>query len=468
MKIVFFGGGSHRYLSIARSVMAVPGLMDDGEIHLYDLAVDRAEAVGRLAMKSPEYQDLNCTISWGTELDAALEGADLVFVVLMAGSRKNFSLLLGTSAKHGFMASDQLSPSGAMLALKGGPILMDLARRMERICPDALLCDFANPVAVLSAAVNNHTKIKCLGVCAGYTNHQWDLSRILLGKDEQCPEFDVRCAGVNHMSFILPGSYYRGQDIYQMARQCDAEGWKEPVLSDRWNDSGRKNIQTSMAKLIKLYRKYGYLVFSSEGDGLAHLDIEGDYLECARTQAAKSNAEREEQAHKELAARNAAEQRFRAWLDTEMSASDWSVARPDDLYLMRADEDVMVKIAKAVGGIEEHAIATSFPNRGAVTGFTDRTVLEYSQILGKDGIRPVDGLSVPAVFQGLVSGLASHQTLLGDAIATGDPRVLFDALYSYPVQQDTAESKALWRDLLAVAAEEIPAEFQQTRDLFPA
>jgi alpha-galactosidase len=466
MKIVLFGGGSIRYLSIVRSIMAVPGLMNDGEIHLYDLAVDRAEAVGRLAMKSPEYQDLNCTISWGSELDAALERADLVFVVLMAGSQGNFAELSDACASHGFMASDQLSPSGAMLALKGGPILMDLARRMERICPDAMLCDFANPVAVLSAAVNNHTKIQCLGVCAGYTNHQWDLPRLLLGKDEQCPEFEIRCAGVNHMSFILPGSSYRGQDVYQMARQCDAAGWKTPALSDRWSESARKNMQRSMDKLIKLYRKYGYLVFSSEGDGMAYLDMEGHYLECVRTQALRSNAEREEQGRKWLAARQAAEKRFRAWLDTDMSAADWSVARPDHLYLMRADEDVMVKIAKAVGGLEEHAIATSYPNRGAVTGFTDRTVLEYSQILGKDGIRPVDGLSVPAVFQGLVGGLASHQTLLGDAIATGDPRILFEALYSYPIKQDTAESKALWRDLLAIAAPEIPAEFQKTQDLF--
>jgi alpha-galactosidase/6-phospho-beta-glucosidase family protein len=73
---------------------------------------------------------------------------------------------------------------------------------------------------------------------------------------------------------------------------------------------------------------------------------------------------------------------------------------------------------------------------------------------------------VPDVFQGLVSALASHQTLLGDAIATLDPRVLFEALYSYPVKQDTAESKALWRELLAIAAPEIPVEFQATREMF--
>jgi alpha-galactosidase/6-phospho-beta-glucosidase family protein len=128
----------------------------------------------------------------------------------------------------------------------------------------------------------------------------------------------------------------------------------------------------------------------------------------------------------------------------------------------------MVQIAKAVGGVEDLTIATSRPNRGAVCGFKDRTVLEYSQVLGRDGPRAAGSFEVPDVFQGLVAALATHQTLLGDAIATRDPRILFEALYSYPVKQDTAESKALWRELLQIAAPEIPAEFQETRDMFLA
>ena len=113
-------------------------------------------------------------------------------------------------------------------------------------------------------------------------------------------------------------------------------------------------------------------------------------------------------------------------------------------------------------------LATSFPNRGAVRGFKDRTVLEYSQVLSRDGLKPMieDGLEVPDLFQGLVSSLATHQTLLGDAIATRDARILFEALYSYPVKQDTADSKALWRSLLVAAGPTIPAEFQKTREMF--
>ena len=56
----------------------------------------------------------------------------------------------------------------------------------------------------------------------------------------------------------------------------------KPVLSGRWNDVTRRNIMRSVEILIHLYRKYGYLVFSSEGDGLAHLDMEGELLKKCR------------------------------------------------------------------------------------------------------------------------------------------------------------------------------------------
>jgi alpha-galactosidase/6-phospho-beta-glucosidase family protein len=465
VKAVFFGGGSHRYLGIARSVLAQPGLFQNGEIYLYDLAVPRAEAVGRMIQQAPEFAGAGCTVRWGANLDDALDGADAVMVVLMAGSRANHGVCELLCRKHGFLGSDQLSPSGAMLALKGGPILMDLARQMETRCPNALLVDFANPVAVLSAAVNNHTNIRAMGVCGGYTNHQWDLPRALYGVDAQWTDFQVRVAGVNHMSFILPGSTHRGRDLYELTAECLTPDWAMPPLSDRWNEAAKANITNSVTTLVRLYRKYGYLVFSTEGDGLAHLDIERSHRTLSADELAQARARMADAEFRITAARAESDRVFNSWLDN-VTPEDWFRESPETLHLLRCDEDVMVKVLKALGGCGAMDIAVSSPTRGAVKGFKERTVLEYSQVLDQHGLRPLDGLEVPDVFQGLVTALATHQTLLGDAIATRDPKILFEALYSYPVKQDTAESKALWRDLLTAAAAEIPAEFQEARACF--
>lgn len=467
MKLVFVGGGSHRYVGIARSALALDGLLENGEINLYDPAVHRAQAVGQLVQKSPEYQSTNCKITWGTTLDEALEGADIVMVVLMAGGRLDYAISKFTAQQHGFLGTDQLSPSGAILSLKGGPILMDIAQRMERLCPNAWLVDFANPVAVLSAAVNNHTKIKCMGVCAGYTNHQWDLTRLLYGKDEQWNDYEFYSAGVNHMAFILPGSTHRGRDIFELTDEFVLrDDWTVPTLSSRWSEVSKASISNAVQTLRNYYIKYRQLVFSTEGDGLAHLDMEGRYQTEAHLDPSVTLENIKRDFDAKLARLEKSETDFAAWLSRDMTHDDWFQPRPEASYLWRVDEDIMVKIIKAVGFDKPLRIATSFPNRGAVEGFTDRTVLEYSQILRRDSITPAKHLDVPNVFRGLIGSLASHQTLLGDSIATEDPRVLFEALYSYPVKQDTAESKAMWKALLLSSKDKIPAVFQETRNYF--
>ncbi|MEI6520248.1 MAG: hypothetical protein WCO98_09465 [bacterium] len=461
MKIVFVGGGAHRYLSVARSVLAEQKVVDKGEICVYDLNATRANAMAGMIQKSPEFKSSGCIVTCPDSLDIALNGANVVCVVLMAGNRLNYELSTVTCNKYGFIGSDQLSPSGAFLALKGGPILLDIAKRMEKLCPDAWLIDFANPVAVLSATVNNHTKIRCLGVCAGYTNHLWDLSRIL-GKDEEAQNIQANSAGINHMAFILKDSKIGDEDLYDVINAHIATDWKMPELSPRWNAASRGNIMNSVTTLLRLYKKFGVLVFSSESDGLAHLDIEGIYNEGANHRINTTIEEIEKHLNSSLKSRQNSDEIFQSHLNREMTEAEWNTEYPERLYLLREDQNVMTKIIMAAAGVDELRIATSYPNYGAVAGFKDRTVLEYSQIIYKNTIRAAGQFEIPDVLHGLVSALATHQTLLGDAIATGDPRVLYEALYCYPVKQDTNDAKQLWRELLVQSADELNPAFQKT------
>ena len=99
-----------------------------------------------------------------------------------------------------------------------------------------------------------------------------------------------------------------------------------------------------------------------------------------------------------------------------------------------------------------------------MAGFKPRTVLEYSLQLDRNGLRPVPDLAVPDPFHGLISSLATFQTLVGDAIGTEDPRLLADALFSYPVRQNSRDARALNRALLRIYADQIPAWCQRAAD----
>lgn len=456
MKAVFVGGGSLRLLGILRGAMAEPKVFKNGAVHLHDLDVPRAEALGRMLLKSPECRGLNCKVTWGSDLDAALPGADMVGVILRAGSPLSFELGTEASIKRGFASSDNISPNGAFLALKGGPILMDVARRMERHCPDALLVDFANPVAVLSGMVNNHSKIRAVGVCQGYTNHLWDLTRVLYGEDKQMDVFDVDSAGVNHLSYIVGGTA-KGKDVLKAMDEALANpGWKPPRLQSYWSAFAKRNIRNSVLQIANFYRRLGVLIFSTEGDGMQHLDYEGIFQRAHADWKPRAKA----QILKAIAAggegRKSMDAKFQAWLGRDTDDTFWAEHwKTGDLVFRREDNDIFVKIMKALAGCGKYKVAVSRPNQGAVAGFKDRDVLEYSQFIDRDKIVPAGKYAIPDVVQGLTASLSAHQTMLGDAMATDDPQLLARALMAYPARQYSKAARDLYKELAKLNASEL-------------
>jgi alpha-galactosidase/6-phospho-beta-glucosidase family protein len=159
--------------------------------------------------------------------------------------------------------------------------------------------------------------------------------------------------------------------------------------------------------------------------------------------------------------RQAADEALRANLERPLDAAFWSNGS-GSIY-ERVDEDIFVQALTGIAGIRPVKLVASFPNRGAVAGFTDRTVLEYSQILHRKTIKPAGRYVLPPVIQGLTSALATHQTMLADACGTDDPRLLARALLAYPVRPYSQAAKAMYRELLELNRAEIPPALYAAR-----
>lgn len=462
MKIVFVGGGAHRYLGVARSVLGHPNLLPKGELVLYDLQRERAEIMQKVLCQSPEARTSAWQVSVSDKLEEALNGADVVTTVFRIGDVKRYEMGRVLAGRYGFYGSDQLSPTGALLALRNGKVVMEITRMMERLCPEAWLLQFANPVASISAAVNNHTRIRCLGVCGGFTNHLWDLNRVL-GIDSRDERFEIHCAGVNHLSWIGRDARCDGESLYvQIEAALSEQKWRMPPLLDCWGDRGSENIRHSLKRFIEVYHRYGWLVFSTEGDGLAHVLMEEYYRPTAREWGAKSESMIDAEIKLVCERRQEAAIRFHKYATEGASPELW------DNELCRADWNIMSRCICSLSGLQDKMLATSTPNRGAVPGFPDRVVLEYSHRLGPNGVQPASGLAVPDVFYGLTADLAMHQTLTGDAIATEDPRLLYEALICYPVDRDCINAHRFYRELIKWHQDEISAPFQKAIDYFHA
>jgi alpha-galactosidase/6-phospho-beta-glucosidase family protein len=413
--------------------------------------------MGKMLMRTPEYRRCGCKITWGTSLDEALEDADAVGIILMSGSQRTFGLGNSASQRHNYMSSDNVSPNGALLAVKGGPIIHDVAKRMEKACPEALLLDFANPVPVMSGIVNNHTKIQALGVCQGYMNHQWDLSRIF-GRDEQETDLDVDVAGINHISFILNGRW-RGGDLFEQLDACLAEpDWSPALLNPWWTE--RMHITAGIQRLADIYRELGVLIFSTEGDGLSHMFYD-EALQEDLKKPVLSAADIDREVENGKTARAAENKSFEEWLDKDLDDDFWNTHWEKDMRFRREDEDIFTRILAAVGTGNETKIVASRPNFGAVEGIKDRNLLEYSIVIKGKNVTPAGHYCIPDVVNGLVNGLSSHQTMLADAIATDDPKLLAQAMLAYPVRPYSKDLRDLTRELIEINAEEISPALQR-------
>ncbi len=463
MKAVFVGGGSHRYLAIIRSALAEPGVFDNGEIYLYDLNVERAKVVEALAKTTPEFKRAGCRITSGNDLPAALQGADVVTVVLLAGSPKSFRLGDEPSLRHGFISSDNLSVNGAFLAAKGVPIVLGIARQMEKYCPNAILLDFANPVAVLAAAVTRHTRIQAYGVCAGFTNHLWDLSRFF-GRDEEARNYDGECAGVNHMSFITRG-VWEGKELFaELDRAFEPAVWKGPTLQHWWSEGSKANITRSVRLLREVYLKLGVMVFSSEGDGIAHLRYEEEVAEMRAKFAAHKNVDIDELLKKQYANRAAGDASFKAALELTSQPGFWENYWEKDQRFGRVDRDIFVQMLTAIAGVRSVKVAASCPSDGAIVGMNPDYVAEYTFHLHGKTRQAAGHFTIPSAVAGVTMGMAAHQNLLADALATEDPKLFARAILSYPINSYGSALSALGKELLAINKDEIAKPLAKAAD----
>jgi len=446
MNVTILGGGSLRILPLIRGIFsAAPAVLQDGEIRLVDRDLPRAEAVGKLILAAPEYARTGCRVIWTDDLDSALPGTSVFYLTMGARRQPSYQEAFFPANRYGFIATDNLSVNGAFLSLRLGRTILNIARKMEKACPDALMLIFPNPVAVYSHLVNTHTRIRALGICGGFSNHRWDLTR-LAGRDAYDPCWEVTAAGVNHLSFILRGSCGT-RDLYkEILPEVLKKNWTPPAIPSAGNPETEARIQQSLNWLVRLYRRYGTLIFSTEADGLGHIFPDEFLLWQRKTYGTGGDFDPHaaEQREKEELQRN-----YRNLMEaaSHPAGIDWS--RKTGLF-RKVETDITIPLFRALAGQGSVRITASRPNGGAVKGFGPEMPLEYTMDLDGTRITPAENLFIPEPFYGLIASLSEFQHLQSEAIAAWSPELFARALDAYPVQQFQGERDVFYRKMFEI------------------
>jgi alpha-galactosidase len=202
-RIVFIGAGSTVFArNLMGDILSYPEL-STSTIVLHDIDEERLAASLAVGRKIVDTLSVSASITSTTNRREALAGATYVVTMFQVGGYKPSTVIdFEIPKRHGLQQTiaDTLGVGGIMRGLRTIPVLLDICRDMEEVCPDAYLLNYVNPMSMLCWAVSRASSIKTIGLCHSvqHTAHQ-------LATDLGVPESEVRylCAGINHMAFYL-------------------------------------------------------------------------------------------------------------------------------------------------------------------------------------------------------------------------------------------------------------------------
>ena len=239
-KIAFIGAGSTIFMRhIIGDALLKPSL-HDAHIALMDIDAQRLAESELVARKMIDTLGAPATLSATTERREALEGADFVIVAIQVGGYDPCTITdFEIPKKYGLRQTiaDTLGIGGIMRGLRTVPKLFEICEDMRAVCPDALMLQYANPMAINSwAMAAKYPDIKQVGLCHSVPNTVQELTH-----DLDIPVDSVRylVAGVNHVAFFLQFEQATAEggwrDLYPDLRAGYAAGRipKPPLLMPR-------------------------------------------------------------------------------------------------------------------------------------------------------------------------------------------------------------------------------------------
>jgi len=301
--------------------------------------------------------------------------------------------------------------------------MMDVARDIERYCPDALLINYTNPEGRVCLAVRRHTSVRAVGLCHGVAGTVPWLANVL---ERDAERIDLQAAGVNHFTWTTSlTDSATGEDLYPALRQR-----LETLPPD----------ERPLCRL--LYDRFG--LFPTTGDNHA-----GEYIgwaaEVCGTQGYDFAAVAEQ--------RKGARDNIEGWA---------AGTKPVEPLLSQPSREARVKLSSA--GIVGDVIAArtrrypSFilPNDGYIDNVSADAVVEVPGLVAQGRVCALPLGALPAPIASMVQREVEIQKLAVDAAVTGSRELALQALLIDPVVNSARKAEALLADILETHAPYLP------------
>src|SRR4051794_539854 len=223
-RIAFVGAGSTVFTrNLVADVLRFPALADTTTFALMDIDPERLATSEALTRRLVHDRGARARVEATLDRRAALTGADYVVTAFQVGGLSPSTLVdFDVPKRFGLRQTigDTLGVGGIMRGLRTIPVLLAVCRDMEELCPDALLLQYVNPMAMLCWAVAEASPVRTVGLCHSVQHTTGELAADL---GIPAAEIDAHVAGINHVAFFLRLER-AGEDLYPLLHRIVEEG----------------------------------------------------------------------------------------------------------------------------------------------------------------------------------------------------------------------------------------------------
>ncbi len=434
-KIAFIGAGSLGFTSeLVRDILTFP-LLEDTTISLMDINAERLESSKKAVEKLIAAGKRPAKVTATTDRAKALKGADVVLTTILAGSTEVWRHDIEIPKKYGvdINVGDTRGPSGIFRFLRTLPPMMDIVRDMEKYCPNAVLLNYTNPMAMLCAALQRQTYIPVTGLC-----HSVQGTAMMLAEWIGAPftEIDYLCAGINHQAWYLEYKW-NGKDAYPLIHKAISE---------------REEIYNTEIVRNEMYLALGKYVTESSGHNSEYnwwFRKRPDLIEKYCTHGTGWNPgeyayilkyyQNNEATWKEIVNERLAE---------PLTAED-----------LQRGHEYAAYIINALKGGEMFKFNGNVRNTNLITNLPEGACVEVPVVVNKAGFHPIHVGALPAECALLTQLSSGIEEMAITASIAGDPTMVYRAICHDPLTAavlSLAEIKQMTNELFAQHKDYLP------------
>jgi len=427
-KFVVIGAGSYSFGTMTIRDLMEASELKGSEMVLVDIDEERLGRMTRLARRLNETWQAEMKITSTTERREALPGADVVVGAVERNRYPLWQMDIEIPRKHGCgnLYGENGGPGGFFHTLRQVPITLDIARDVERLCPDAWFINMSNPESRLTLAIARYTNVKTVGVCLGAYITRRFLAVDVLGLSEE--QVDVKAAGINHCHWVMDVRRMgTGEDLYPAVKE------KIQALDPKREPLSRECL-----------RRFGYY----PGPADSHV---GEYLGWAFKFFPPNYTRWIFEGDKQVDEMTARLEKF-AGGEGPLNAEELEQFMVERGYRWQTLDIILSLLDNG----NRYVLSVNVPNDGYITNLNPGAIVEIPAIVGADRIYGLGMGELPIAIASLMNRQLDVMELNVEAAVTGDRQTALEGLMIDPLVPDPETAEKVLDEMLMAQADYLP------------